>query len=247
MENIKFVDNSNGYSYGSEQILFDTERDHGNEYVKVYFRIDAKHCQYPFNTYDGYEDDRKKFKQETEQLFQTIGWNVADEKFPPVSCATVTDGKSHLYLHPQNFSGEVLKNDVKKIANLLSSATTFKLRYVDLYDTVYDITDQEYGEYLNTQIMQIKKRIFEACKTPRTNKFCIIDCIIRSVVSHVKLARLGLDDGKYTSTGYTCAYVERVIKQMADDQLLVIPDENLNLVRSVNKTEQKKLKLKLDF
>ena len=86
-------------------------------------------------------------------------------------CATWTKGKSHLYLHPQDFSGEVLKNEIKAVAEAIEKRNSFYLRWVELYDTVYDISDDEYENYLKTKDDEIRKALFYKCATTRTSKY----------------------------------------------------------------------------
>jgi hypothetical protein len=148
-------------------------------------------------------------------------------------------------LHPQDFSGEVLKNNIKQIAEALENNVTFKLRWVDLYETVYDITDEEYEEYLKTKDEEIKITLSEKCKTARTNKFYYTFDVARSLAGDYRLTRIGLNDGKNYGSGQTVEHIIKIIEQMIEEKYLVCAmDKNENkLVRSVNKTEQKKLKL----
>ena len=52
-----------------------------------------------------------------------------------------------------------MKNDIKEIAEALEKRESFYLRYVDLYETVYDITDQEYEEILTRKDEEIMTAI----------------------------------------------------------------------------------------
>lgn len=153
---IKYQQNGIGNEYGADHQLtnnWNPDKDYGNEYVNVYFRMETKGYEYPSFSFT--EEDRKDFDLELEAVFTSLGWKCEEGAYGG-SCATWYKEKQHLYLHPQNFSGEVLKNEVKQIAEALEKHNTFYLRWVDLYETVYDMTDQEYEEILSAKDEDIK-------------------------------------------------------------------------------------------
>jgi hypothetical protein len=69
--------------------------------------------------------------------------------------------------------------------------------------------------------------------------------VARSLSNNFRLTRIGLDDGRNYGSGQTIEYITKIIEQMITENYLVSTTvENGNkLVRSINKTEQKKLKL----
>lgn len=242
MGNIKYHQNGTGNEYGEDRTLtnnWNPNIDYGNEYVDIHFRIDADYYQYPFNYT---QEQNTEFYKEVYNIFNQLGWDAIDYT---KGCDYIKSGKQQLYLHPQDFSGEVLKNNVKRIAELLESNTTFKLRWIDLYETVYDISDTEYEEYLITKDEEIKKSLFEKCQTARTNKFYYIFDVARSIAGNYRLNRVGLNDGKNYGTGQTIEHVMKIIEQMIEENYIVSGMDNHGnkLIRSINKTEQKKLKL----
>lgn len=119
-----------GYEYGEDHVLtnnWNPDEDYGNEYSNVYFNIDTP-------AYDGMNggweaDERETIGKEIDRLFTSLGWKCNEPGFNGV-CATYTKGKSHLYMHPQNYSGEVLKNEIKSVAEAIEKAETFSLRWV---------------------------------------------------------------------------------------------------------------------
>ncbi len=146
---IKYHQNGIGNEYGADHTLtnnWNPDCDYGNEYVNVYFRMETKGYSYP--TFSFSEEDRKAFDTELIKIFTALGWKC-EEVANGGGCATWTKGKQHLYLHPQDFSGEVLKNEVKQIAEAVERNNSFYLRWVDLYETVYDISDNDYEYYLD--------------------------------------------------------------------------------------------------
>lgn len=60
-----------------------------------------------------------------------------------------------------------------------------------------------------------------------------------------ELNRLGLNDGRNYGGGQTINHIMKIIDEMATTGLLVIAKgkDDLKLVRSINKTEQKRLKV----
>ena len=147
-------------------------------------------------------------------------------------------------MHPQNFSGEILKNEVKTIAETLENAKSFKLRWVDLYDTVYDISDEEYEEILISKDEEIKNIVLAQCKTGRKNRFYYLDQVIKTVADRIRLLRIEIDDGRMRGNGQTAIYIEKVIDSLADKGFVVLTEnQHGKLIRTINKTEQKQRKL----
>ena len=91
----------------------------------------------------------------------------------------------------------------------------------------------------------IKKLLFERCQTNRTNQYVHVYDIDRSVAESVRLRRVGIRDD-INSRGQTHKYIDDVIDEMVADGLLLRIEQNSSTyVRSLNKTEQKKLKISI--
>lgn len=245
MNIIKYHQNGVGNEYGADHTLtnnWNPESDHGNEYANVYFRIDAAGYGYPAFSFT--EKDKKAFYVEVKNALLPLGWNLENEE--TWKCDYIVKDKQKLYLHPQNFSGEVLKNDVKQIAEALQKHDTFYLRWVDLYDTVYDISDSEYEEYLNSKETEIRKVLFYNFTTTRANKFYYVFDVCRSLADKYRLRRIGLNDGRNSGSGQTIVFIGKIIDKMIQEGLLIgAGNKEGELFRSLNKTEQKKLKVDL--
>lgn len=244
MENIKYHLNGLGNEYGEDHTLtnnWNPELDYGKEYSNVYFRIEVAKYQYPSFSFT--KKDNKAFYTEVRNALEPLGWHT-EKNSEEWGCTYIINGKSTLYLHPQNFSGEVLKNDIKAIAEALQKHNTFYLRWVDLYDTVYDISDNEYEEYLNGKDVEIRKALFENCGTTRTNKFYYAFDVCRNLANRFRLRRIGLNDGRNSGTGQTVKHIQKIMDDMIIEGLLIGMEKNGNkLVRTPNKTEQKRLKI----
>lgn len=235
---IKYHQNGTGNEYGADHQLtnnWDTDKNYGNEYVNVYFRMETKGYGYPSFSFT--EEDRKAFDSEIIEVFTSLGWKC-EEKACGGSCATWYKGKQHLYLHPQDFSGEVLKNEVKHIAEALEKRNTFYLRWVDLYETVYDMTDEEYEIALSQKDEEIKNAILEKCKTTRISKFYYTSDVVRKFCDRYGLKQIGKE--KYS--GIAIIYMTKIVCELIIEGYLVSTKDN-ELIRTINKTEQKQRKL----
>lgn len=242
MANIKYHQNGVGREYGADHTLtnnWNPDTDYGNEYVNVYFRIDTP--SYDYNCGFSSDDDRQKWHKEVSELiksfgiFEGCGYDIENIK----------DKQAHLYAHPQDISGVILKNDVKKVAEAISKMKLSSIRWVDLYETVYVISDEEYEKYLSGRDEEIRKALFDSCHTTRTTKYYSAFDVCRDLAGMFRLNRLGLNDGRNYGGGQTINHIMKIIDEMATTGLLVIAKgkDDLKLVRSINKTEQKRLKV----
>lgn len=241
---IKYHQNGTDNEYGLDHTLtnnWNPDCDYGNEYVNVHFRIDTKGYDYPSFCFS--KEAKNAFDTELVRVFTALGWKCEKETNNG-SCAVWTNGKSHLYLHPQDFSGEVLKNEVKQIAEALEKNNSFYLKWVDLYETVYDISDNDYERYLDGKKEEIRKELFKKSATSRKTKFFRAFDVARQVASVVRLSRLGLNDGKNYGSGQTIDYILDVAEEMISEGYLKCVENNgQKFIRSLNKTEQKQSKL----
>lgn len=235
---IKYHQNGIGNEYGADHQLtnnWDPDLDYGSEYVNVYFRVETKGYAYPSFSFT--EEDRKAYNAELDAIFSSLGWECEKSAYGG-RCATWIKEKQHLYLHPQNFSGEVLKNEVKQIAEALEKRNTFYLRWVDLYETVYDMTSEEYENALSQKDEEIKKAILEKCKTTRTSKFYYACDVIRGFSDRFGIKQIG----KEKCSGIVILHIRKIIETLIAEGYLVAARDN-ELIRTINKTEQKQRKL----
>ena len=239
---IKYHQYGLGNEYGADHMLTDNwnpDMDYGNEYVSVCFNIDTP-------TYDfrnGWEtEEREAWLKEASNLIASFG--ILED-----SGYKVENGKekcAYLYAHPQQISGVILKNDVKKIAEAISNMELSSIRWVDLHETVYVISDDEYKKYLDGRKEEIRKALFEKSATTRANKYCAAFDVARHIAGMVRLNRLGLNDGKNYGSGQTIEYILNVADEMiAEGYLKYFERDGVKYIRSLNKTEQKQSKLRI--
>lgn len=236
---IKYHEYGKGYDYGTDHTLTDNwnpDADYGNEYVKVYFNINTP----TFNCMNGSFDnisDNERWREEASAVIESFGI---------VESCGYRATTAYLYAHPQQISGVVLKNDVKRIAEAIDGMKFSSIRWVDIHETVYDISDTEYEEYLNSKRNEIRKVIFDKAATPRTNKYYLAFDIANDIAGNTRINILRLQDGASYGSGKAITYISKVIEEMIDEGYLIsfVQDESL-YVRSLNKTEQKKLKMRI--
>jgi len=244
MGNINYSDCSQGYKYGEDgrQLSnWNPDLDYGNEYVNVYFRIAAIGYDYPDFSFS--KEEAEAFDKEVASVFTELGWKCESEDYNG-RCSTWKHGKSHLYLHPQNFSGEVLKNEIKTVAEALLNRTSFKLRWVDLYETVYDMTDGEYEELLKDKETDIREAVLVHCKTKRRNLFFNVTDVLYSLTKRFSVPRIGVKENQYGSMGQTSKFILHLIEDLIEHGYLIsVASSGRTLVRTINKTEQKQRKL----
>ena len=138
----------------------------------------------------------------------------------------------------------MLKNEVKQIAEALKKRNTFYLRWVDLCETVYDMTDQEYEEILSAKDEDIKKSLLENSKTTRTSKYYYAFDVARNLANKFRLSRIGDSDGRNYGTGQTINHILGIIQSLIKEGYLVSAMKNDTLlIRTINKSEQKQRKL----
>lgn len=239
---IKYHQYGLGKEYGQDHMLtnnWNPDKDYGNEYVSIYFQMETKGFGYPSFYLD--EESRQLFELELSEVFTKLGWSYKTKVNRGV-CSTWINGNSHLYMHPQTFSGEVLKNDVKRIAESLQNRDMFTLRWVDLRSTVYDITDDEYERYLDTKADEICTDLFTNFTTTRRTKFYRAFDVCKTLADKYRLKRINDKDGLYDGKGKTSEFILKVVNKMIEDNTIISAYFNDELyIRSLNKTEKKKM------
>lgn len=168
---IKYHDNQNGPQYGEDHHLTNNWNPepiyNDNEYIKVYFRVEAQgyNCA---GAYWEQEEQREAFFAEMRGILSRFGvpegTGHRTENLP---------GMEHLYIHPQSVSGVMAKNRIKDIAEALDACETAAIRWVDLYEEISTMTDEEFRATLVDRTEEIEKDLLEAFKTKRRNLYIV--------------------------------------------------------------------------
>lgn len=242
MEIIKYHEYGKEYDYGEDHRLtnnWDPDRDYGNEYVKVYFNIDTP--TYKWNLHGvswswNSDQDRNAWKQEASALISSFG--ILEDCGYAVEHSS--DKRAYLYAHPHQISGVIKKNDVKKVAEAIAGMKLSTMRWVDIRETVYVISDEEYEVYLCSRDEEIRNELFKACRTSRRNLYVRADEVRSLLAKHFHMPRLGIRLDTFCGSDQTVKHISKIMNQMVEEGLLV---ESLYrdqmLIRSITKTEQK--------
>ena len=242
---VKYHDNTQpGLGYGADGKLLDNwdpDRNYFTEYANVFFRINcplymrgASACSFDS------EADHLSFCREVEKVFVNLGWKV--EVLPNGGrCMEVSKGKQRLYLHPQTFSGCVWKNEVRKIAEALFSNETFSLEWVDIYETVYDLTDYEYEQNLLRKKEEARRLILAVAQTPQRKFFKDRKEVERAVSIKIRLFRVGDRNLSHSLVDeITLAFSRKLVDELIGEGLII--QEGPGYIRSANKTEMRRVK-----
>ena len=98
---------------------------------------------------------------------------------------------------------------------------------------------------MNGKKEEIRKVLFEESATTRATKYYNIFDVARSLADKFRLNRLGINDGKNYGSGQTIKYILNVANEMIEEGYLKFFErDGEKYIRSLNKTEQKKSKLK---
>lgn len=173
-------------------------------YQHVYFRLDS-----------GYEGGKGMDQDKTENfysdilaLFEADGWTII-EPYHSGSGATVANGSSSLYIHPQEASGYVTEEVIPAVSAALQHGCTFHHYATDIYETAYNWTAQQYREYLNSKRGDINAALLEAFKTPRRNLYKFDYNALPVVIDKFHVQRLDGQNGHCTGD-----ITEQVIREI---------------------------------
>lgn len=214
---IKYHQYGCGNDYGDDHYLTDNwnpDYDYGSQYVEVYFNINTPsymHDKDPSAFGFASDEARDEWYAAASKVIASFdiledsGYNVENS----------AEKRAYLYPHPQQISGVILKNDVRKVAEAIERMSPSSIRWVDLYDTVYVISDEAYEKYLIFKDESLKKDLFEVCQTLRITRFYDAIEISRSLAMKYRLKRLGINDGRNYGSGQTIDHIMRLMQKMS--------------------------------
>jgi hypothetical protein len=151
-------------------------------------------------------EDRINFNNEINHLFRLWGWEVKEPRYSR-ACHEAFKGKSRLYLFPLEIAGEIEKNLVSEVKNILSHGKTFSHYETDIGEALADMCDGEYKSYLESQKTPIEKHILRRLKRLKISlpvDFLIMDIIDELCEKH-KVHRL--QERNPLSCNIECGYI----------------------------------------
>jgi hypothetical protein len=192
-----------------------------NNYKHVYFRIDTP-SYYKVKYGVGFEDqnDSEAFDRAATNIFLNAGWQIKKEKYNS-GCTTVTKDKQELYLHPQNFSGVVKEENIPEVEALLSKSEMFRFEKTDIYEDIFDITDEEYINILESKETEITKDILEAYKTKRSNLYIPSSTPLQNVLDKYRIKRLVHYVGVYSNDNIDWKYIENIFESLVTEGKII--------------------------
>lgn len=204
-------------------------------YRQVYFRIRS---QYEGGRGFPNEQAEIDFKEESHRLFQNAGWALHAEPLHSGVSDTVTKGQQELYLHPMNFSGVVLEEEIPQLQVLLSQEETFQCYAVDLYEEYLELSDEEYWALLESRREEIVTAIMDQFRTKRKNLF-ITGVTGLDIAEKYSVKRVCDKNGRKNKA---YLFVSGLIDQLIKEGRLVTADTKRGPgIRTATKEELKRL------
>lgn len=194
-------------------------------YKKVYFRINTPmYYNSKYGVGWGSPEEGQLFDVTIKNIFIKDGWRIKENEISD-GCTTVINCKQELYLHPQSISGVVLIESIPHIEDLLSNNDIFELERTDIYEDVFDITDDEYINLLKSKKEYIKQDILEACKTKRSNLY-ITDSwgVISNVTNKYRIKRLSNYIGVVSSDNIDIQYISELFESLVNKNKIITAD-----------------------
>lgn len=191
-------------AYAEQRRQENSEQRDDTPYKHVYFHLNSG---YVWGEGMG-QNETENFYSDILNLFDAEGWTIT-EPYRSGSGATVANGNSSLYIHPQSVSGYVTEELIPAVSAALEHGSTFQHYATDIYETAYNWTAQQYRDYLNSKRGDINEALLEAFKTPRRNLYKF-DCnALPVVISKFHVQRLDGQNGHCTGD-----ITEQVIREM---------------------------------
>lgn len=191
-------------AYAEQRRQENSEQRDDTPYKHVYFRLNSGYVWGKGMN----QDKTENFYSDILGLFAAEGWTIK-ETYRNGSGATVANGNSSLYIHPQEVSGYVTEELIPAVSAALEHGCTFQHYATDIYETAYNWTAQQYRGYLNSKRGDINAALLEAFKTPRRNLYKFDYNALPVVISKFHVQRLDGQNGHCTGD-----ITEQVIRQM---------------------------------
>lgn len=184
------------------------------KYIKTYFYIDSA---YNYDT--GFPNDATEnaFKQETQEMFKRLGWEVKVSRKHSGVCDTVAKGKQSLYLHPTEFVGIICPDEIPAIEDVIRQATTIRLRETRCFNEYKDMSDNEYAAYLDGRRDDMISAILSTYSTKRRNLYITGDCT-KAIARKFAILRVSAQSQE---EDMECDRVNQLVEELIADGRLV--------------------------
>lgn len=242
MSDIKYHDNLHGEQYGADHHLTNNWNPDGpfadNEYIHVYFRLRCP--EYKVSAYGtpnfSSGGARDAFYEEIESVIKAHGVSIGAG-----TEITSEDEKEYIWPHPNSTSGVVRKSKVKTLAEAFSGCKTFQLEWVDVYEDVFDLSDEAYRKYLVCRKDAIRESLLKVFTTRRKNMGVpcnyIVDEPIQLVSKEYHLPRL--HGPNYAMDAICCGYIfEQIRALVAEGKLAEMNTKKGKAYRTVTSSKQ---------
>ena len=131
------------------------------DYFKVSYSIHTPSYYRPKDNELGFQSEAESmaFFADCERVFRIGGWKIEH--------GYAVNGKSSLYLHPQQFLGTIHEKLVDAVPELIAQATLFQFQQngKQIIEEIYDITADQQREYIAAKRPEIKAELLNVFRT----------------------------------------------------------------------------------
>lgn len=156
---IKYHQYGCGNDYGDDHYLTDNwnpDYDYGSQYVEVYFNINTPSYMHAKDSSAfGFASDETRDEWYAAASKVIASFDILEDSGYNVENSA--EKRAYLYPHPQQISGVILKNDVRKVAEAIECMSLSSIRWVDLYDMDAD----DYADIYDIEVQEIEKSIYK--------------------------------------------------------------------------------------
>lgn len=195
-------------------------------YIDIHYKIDS-----------GYmwgsgmpAEKMQAFEAEIRELFTGAGWTIGRDWAG--ASLEARSGKSRLYLHPMDISGELAVELIAPVYELLDKAKTFSIIEVLKLDELVDLSDEEYLVQLESKKVEIEGALLSAFSTRRKNQFVSVPQVVEQVKERYHIQRLTSHIGR-SSLDVEWKFVERIVAELREKGWLETHPERNYYCRSI--------------
>ena len=133
------------------------------DYFKVAYSICTPSYYRPEDNGLGFRSEAESmaFHADCGRIFRNGGWKIEH--------GYAVNGKSSLYLHPQQFLGTIHEELVDAVPELIAQATLFQFQQNGkrIIEEIYDITAEQQREYIAAKRPEIEAELLNASRTAK--------------------------------------------------------------------------------